>query len=83
MLTLSGQNRNLSLPIPPEMSDRTTEALSIVRREEEHNANVTVPDANDHQQNAELPSNNDAVDVAEHQQNADNLRDVGANAGHE
>lgn len=52
MLTLSGQNRTPSLHTPPKMSNRTMEALSVVRREEEHNANVTVPDANDHQQNA-------------------------------
>ncbi|KAK8070240.1 hypothetical protein PG994_006856 [Apiospora phragmitis] len=64
------------------MSDRTIEALSVIRREEENNARDESQNATEHQMNAELPGNNDSADQAdEHQQNADNLGEVGANAG--
>lgn len=66
------------------MSDNTRKALSIVRREEENNANEidyqgTAQDFND---NAELPGNNDAADAEEHLQNAENLAEAGANHGY-
>ncbi|KAK8061146.1 Nacht domain protein [Apiospora hydei] len=64
------------------MSDRAMEALSVVRREEESNAQAKSQDATEQQMNAELPGNNDSADQAdEHQNNADNLGEVGANAG--
>ncbi|KAK7936658.1 uncharacterized protein PG986_015096 [Apiospora aurea] len=64
------------------MSDRAMEALSVVRREEESNAQAKSQDATEQQMDAELPGNNDSADQAdEHQNNADNLAEVGANAG--
>ncbi|KAK8022040.1 hypothetical protein PG993_012807 [Apiospora rasikravindrae] len=64
------------------MSDRAMEALSVVRREEENNARNKSQEATEQQMNTELPGNNDSADQAdEHQHNADNLGEVGANAG--
>jgi hypothetical protein len=63
----------------------TLKALSIVRREEEDNhAQACGDEANDHQANAELPGNNDAVDRREAgSENAHNLEAVGATHGYE
>lgn len=60
------------------------ESLSVVRREEEENARQANAEANDYQDNAEMPGNNEAADRAEqHQENADNLADIGADHGYQ
>lgn len=72
------------------MSDRAKEALSVVRREEENNERDADygAQAQDWNDNAELPGNNDAADwadgtaVGEHGQNAENLAEVGADRGY-
>lgn len=72
------------------MSDRAREALSVVRREEENNERTTDYNAiaQEFNDNAELPGNNDAADVAdgtavgEHAQNAENLTAAGADYGY-
>ena len=66
------------------MSDKTTEGLSVVRREEEDNARSASNDASDHQANAELPGENEAAsDAEEHSANAANLAEIGADSGYE
>ncbi|ROW10440.1 hypothetical protein VMCG_01827 [Cytospora schulzeri] len=63
--------------------DQIKESLSVVRREEEENARQANAEANDYQDNAELPGSNEAADRAQqHQENADNLADVGADHGY-
>jgi hypothetical protein len=58
-------------------------ALSIVRREEENNVRDLKAEALDHQANAVLPGNNDAVDRCEDSlRNAANLAKVGATYGY-
>ena len=60
------------------------QALGVVRYEEEEKARAANQEAQDFNNNAELPGNNDAADAAEeHQQNANNLAEAGANGGYE
>jgi hypothetical protein len=61
-----------------KMSSETTEAaLAIVHREEEYNARDANNAANDFNDNAEFPGENEAVDeAAEHQTNADNIAEA-------
>ncbi|KAL1595763.1 hypothetical protein SLS60_009452 [Paraconiothyrium brasiliense] len=72
------------------MSDRTRAALSVVRREEEDNDRNRdyEAEAQDFNDNAELPGNNDAADVVdgtaprEHAENAQTLAEGGADDGY-
>jgi len=65
-------------------SDANQAALSVVRREEEDRAREASDDAQRHNDEAQLPGNNDAADRAEeHQANADNLAAAGYGDGYE